>query len=141
LASGWPFTGLFVVLRSQKSRFTHAAEVLVILREEVGWPAGAGRKGRSVQKQGGPPMRVILVVVSTLLLLLGAMAQSALAQVPPDPHNHFLTVPGTGNQVQVAPNRCDLGETVQGAFLQFHFNVHVGVPAETGGLIITPDFC
>jgi hypothetical protein len=85
-------------------------------------------------------MRKFIVVIFTLLLLVGLMAQSALAQVP-QPHNHFLTVPGTGDVVQVAPNRCELGEMVQEAFLQFHFDVHVGQPAQTGGLTITPVFC
>jgi hypothetical protein len=68
-----------------------------------------------------------------------AFAGSALAQVPP--HDHLLTVPGTGEQVQVAPARCRLGETVEGAFLNFHFNVHLGVPTGTGGLTVEPDFC
>jgi hypothetical protein len=84
-------------------------------------------------------VRKILVLVSALLLLSGLMGGSALAQVPP--HDHFLTVPGTGSTVQVAPPRCTLGETVQGAFLNFHENVHTGTPATTGGLAITPDFC
>jgi hypothetical protein len=84
-------------------------------------------------------MARILVLVSALLLLFSVMAGSALAQVPP--HNHFLTVPGTGEVVQVAPSRCELGETVDRAFLEFHVNVHTGTPAEIGGLTITPVFC
>jgi hypothetical protein len=84
-------------------------------------------------------MGKILVLVSALLFLFGVMAGSAQAQVPP--HNHFLTVPGTGDVVQVAPSRCELGENVERAFLEFHVNVHTGTPAETGGLTITPVFC
>jgi hypothetical protein len=84
-------------------------------------------------------MRKIPVVLSLSVLLLGVMAGPAAAQVPP--HDHILTVPGTGNTVQVAPPRCELGETVQGAFLNFHFNVHLGTPTTTGAIAITPEFC
>jgi hypothetical protein len=84
-------------------------------------------------------MRKIPVLLSLLVLLLGVMAGPAVAQVPP--HDHLFTVPGTGNTVQVAPPRCELGETVQGAFLNFHFNVHLGTPTATGGLTIMPEFC
>jgi hypothetical protein len=80
-----------------------------------------------------------IVLLPFLLLLLLVMAGPARAQVPP--HNHFLTVPGTGDVVQVAPSRCELGETVQTAFEEFHFNVHLGVPTDTGGLTVTPSFC
>ena len=84
-------------------------------------------------------MRRTLIVVPLLLLLLGIMTRTALAQQPPPPHDHLLTVPGTGEQVQVAPDRCELGDKLQGAFLNFHFNVHVGEPMEQG-ITITPDF-
>jgi hypothetical protein len=83
--------------------------------------------------------RMILAFASVLLLQLGVMAGSARAQVLP--HDHFLTVPGTGEEVQVAPPRCDLGEKLDRAFLEFHANVHTGEPTDTGGLTITPDFC
>jgi hypothetical protein len=84
-------------------------------------------------------MRKIPVLLSLLVLLLGVMASPVAAQVPP--HDHFLTVPGTGATVQVAPSRCELGERVQRAFLNFHFNVHLGTPTATGGIAITPQFC
>ena len=84
-------------------------------------------------------MRRIAVVLSLALPMLGFLASPARAQVPP--HDHFLTVPGTGTAMQVGPHRCSLGETVQGAFLNFHFNVHTGQPASSGGLTITPSFC
>jgi hypothetical protein len=80
-----------------------------------------------------------LLMGSVLPLLVGTMAGPALAQPPP--HNHFLTVPGTESTVQVGPLRCELGDTVQGAFLEFHSNVHLGEPAGTGGLTITPSSC
>ena len=83
-------------------------------------------------------MRRGLVLVAVSLGLLGAMSAPAAAQVPP--HNHILTVPGTGADVQVAPHRCDLGTTVERGFLNFHFNVHLGQPAASG-LVVTPDFC
>ncbi|MGH2817390.1 MAG: hypothetical protein ACRDJS_02875 [Actinomycetota bacterium] len=85
-------------------------------------------------------MRKILLALSVLLLVLAGVAGSAPAQAPP-PHDHFITVPGTGEVVQVGPHRCELGEKVQRAFLNFHFNVHTGTPATIGGLVVTPVFC
>jgi hypothetical protein len=118
------------------TRRNTAAGTLSVVRGRL--TPGAGRRG-ALHGSREVPMGKILVLVSALLLVFGVMAGSALAQVPP--HNHFLTVPGTGNEVQVAPNRCELGEKVQRAFLEFHVNVHTGTPAETGGLTITPVFC
>ncbi len=84
-------------------------------------------------------MRKGLVVAAVSLGLFGVMSAPAAADHV-DPHDHFLTVPGTGAQVQVAPHRCELGATVQIGFHQFHNNVHTGQPADSG-LGITPDFC
>jgi hypothetical protein len=86
-------------------------------------------------------MQRILIVLPALLLVLAVMAGSAPGQEPPPPHDHFITVPGTAEVIQVGPHRCELGEKVQDAFLNFHFNVHVGEPATVGGLIVTPVFC
>jgi hypothetical protein len=86
-------------------------------------------------------MRRIFLALSVLMLVVAPMAGSAPGQAPPPPHDHFVTVPGTGEMVQVGPHRCELGETVQGAFLDFHFNVHTGTPATVGGLVVTPVFC
>jgi hypothetical protein len=83
-------------------------------------------------------MRRFLVALSAVASV-GLVASPAMAQVPP--HNHILTVPGTGTDVQVAPHRCDLGSTVESGFLNFHERVHQGQPTATGGLVITPDFC
>jgi hypothetical protein len=89
-------------------------------------------------------MRRILLALSGLLLVIAVMSLMvgpAPGQEPPPPHDHFVTVPGTGEVIQVGPHRCELGEEVQDAFLNFHFNVHVGEPATVGGLIVTPVFC
>jgi hypothetical protein len=85
-------------------------------------------------------MRRILIVLFVSLGLLGLMAGPAAADHV-GPHNHFLTVPGTGAVVQVAPDRCQLGAMLQTAFHQFHNHVHTGAPAGTGGLVITVVFC
>jgi hypothetical protein len=84
-------------------------------------------------------MRRVIVLLFLLISVVGLTASPSKAQVPP--HDHFLTVPGTGSTIQVGPPRCTLGGTVQGAFLNFHGNVHTGTPATTGGLAIAPDFC
>jgi hypothetical protein len=84
-------------------------------------------------------MRRIVVLLSLLVPLLGVMARPAAAQVPP--HEHLMTVPGTGTVEQVGPPRCEIGATLQTAFLNFHFNVHLGQPTATGVLSITPSFC
>jgi hypothetical protein len=86
-------------------------------------------------------MRRILIALSVLLLVLAVMAGPAPAQGAPPPHDHFITVPGTGVVIQVGPHRCELGEKAQNAFLNFHSNVHTGVPATIGGLTVTPVFC
>lgn len=85
-------------------------------------------------------MRRILVILG-VVATLGLVSGPALAQQPPPPHDHWLTVPGTGESVQVGPHRCELGSTLQGAFLNFHFNVHVGAPMSSGGLTVVPAFC
>ena len=85
-------------------------------------------------------MRRILVVAG-IVGLLGLAAGPAAAQQPPPPHDHWLTVPGTGEAVQVGARRCDLGSRLDRAFLNFHFNVHVGTPMTSGGLVILPAFC
>jgi hypothetical protein len=84
-------------------------------------------------------MRRILVASLISVLPLAFTITPAAAQVPP--HNHLLTVPGTGEVIPVGPDRCGLGETVENGFLGFHFNVHLGEPTSTGGLMIHPAFC
>jgi hypothetical protein len=84
-------------------------------------------------------MRRGLVAMSAGVLL-SLMAVPAAAH-PVDPHNHFLTVPGTGTEVQVGPERCGLASTVETAFHAFHHNVHIGQPSSTGVLSIRPERC
>ncbi len=84
-------------------------------------------------------MRRVVVLLSLMVSMVSLTASPSGAQVPP--HDHFLTVPGTGSTVQVGPPRCTLGETLQGAFLNFHENVHTGTPATTGQVAIAPSFC
>jgi hypothetical protein len=72
-----------------------------------------------------------------ILLVLSAAALSVVpgaAQAPPPPHEHVLMTPA--GPVDVGPPRCG-NEQLQGAFLKFHFNVHVGSPPT----MITPRFC
>lgn len=82
-------------------------------------------------------MRRLLVVVG-VVGLLGLLPGPALAQ---QPHEHMLTVPGTGESVKVGPPRCDVGAMLQASFLNFHGNVHLGTPTSSGGLTLTPVFC
>ena len=72
---------------------------------------------------------VVLLALSAALSVLPASAQ-----VPPPPHEHVLMTPA--GPVDVGPPRCG-NEQLQGAFLNFHFNVHVGTPPT----VITPRFC
>ena len=71
------------------------------------------------------------VLVLMIVGLVIALVFPAFADGPP-PHDHYLVNPATGERTQVGPHRCELGETVQGAFLNFHGNVHVGVPRQHG---------
>ena len=74
-----------------------------------------------------------LFVMSALALLAAALWVSpASAQVPP--HEHVLTTPV--GDVDVGPPRCG-NEQLQGAFLNFHLNVHLGAPPT----VIMPRFC
>jgi hypothetical protein len=83
--------------------------------------------------------------VLTTGVTLALMASPAFGG-PPANHDHYLTVPGTGAQIQVAPPICELEGTpaedgAHGAFHNFHSNVHTGTPATQGDLTITPAFC
>lgn len=57
-------------------------------------------------------------------LAVGFSAVPALAAVPP--HDHWLTT-GSGGVVQVGPDVC-ANPDIYDAFLNFHENVHTGVP-------------
>ena len=68
--------------------------------------------------------RLLLLLVATLMVAAMAMltAGPALAQLT-EPHQHVLTVPGTGEEHQVAKGtgKCEANLT---ALNNFHSNVH-----------------
>jgi hypothetical protein len=65
-----------------------------------------------------------LVISATAALAFAFAATPTLATVPP--HNHLLTT-GSGDVVHVGPYVCD-NLDIYDAWLNFHLNVHVGVP-------------
>jgi hypothetical protein len=74
------------------------------------------------------------VVLMALALSVGALlVVPGSAQAPP-PHEHVLMTPS--GPIDVGPPRCG-NELLQDAFLNFHFNVHLGTPPT----VITPRFC
>jgi hypothetical protein len=79
---------------------------------------------------------LLLVTVALVLAVLAVMAAGpVLAQELTEPHQHFLTVPGTGEEQQVAggTGECESNLT---ALNEVHSNVHLGQPTETGQLEI-----
>lgn len=67
-------------------------------------------------------LALVTLVASVLATAATGLAQPDLADV--SPHRHWL-VNATGERVQIGPRVCD-DPTLQGAFNQFHTNVHVG---------------
>ena len=65
-----------------------------------------------------------LLISTTSALAFAFAAAPTLATVPP--HNHWLTT-GSGDVVHVGPFVCD-NPDIYDAWLNFHLNVHVGVP-------------
>jgi hypothetical protein len=65
-----------------------------------------------------------LLIAGIAALTFAVSAGTALASVPP--HNHWLTT-GSGDVVHVGPFVCD-NPDIYDAWLNFHLNVHVGVP-------------
>jgi hypothetical protein len=78
-------------------------------------------------------MRRFVVLMALALVSAALSVLPGSAQVPP-PHEHVLMTPA--GPVNVGPPRCG-NEQLQRAFLNFHFNVHVGAPPT----VITPRFC
>ena len=88
-------------------------------------------------------MRRLTTLIGVTALATGAMAGSVAADShQPDPHDHKITVPGTGENRQVGPKVCDWIEK-RGAtspedvpfwrgFVNFHYNVHQGQPDQIG---------
>ena len=66
--------------------------------------------------------RLVISMIAALTIALAA--SPTLAVVPP--HNHWLTN-GSGDVVHVGPFVCD-NPDIYDAWLNFHLNVHVGVP-------------
>ena len=68
--------------------------------------------------------RLLLLLVATLMVAAMAMltAGPALAQLT-EPHQHVLTVPGTGEEHQVAKGTGKCGANLT-ALNNFHSNVH-----------------
>jgi hypothetical protein len=66
--------------------------------------------------------RSIAIASATVALLISAVP--ALAAVPP--HYHWLTT-GSGDVVRVGPDVC-ANPDIYDAWLNFHLNVHKGVP-------------
>ena len=79
-------------------------------------------------------MRRFVVLTALALVTAALLVLPGNAQMPPPPHEHVLMTPS--GQVDVGPPRCG-NEQLQGAFLNFHFNVHVGTPPT----VIMPRFC
>lgn len=73
-------------------------------------------------------------------IAVGLSASPAYGHAPPPEHNHFLTVPGSGTVVQVGPHVCG-SPVLHDAFHNFHDNVHVGTPTDSGPLVISPTLC
>jgi len=69
-------------------------------------------------------MRRLLIVLAALGVFAGvgrALADPHLTNVPP--HRHYI-VTSTGALMQVGPRVCD-DPSLQGAFNQFHNNLHI----------------
>lgn len=66
--------------------------------------------------------KLLATMIAALALAFSAVP--TLAVVPP--HNHWLTT-GSGDVVHVGPFVCD-NPDIYDAWLNFHLNVHVGVP-------------
>jgi hypothetical protein len=79
-------------------------------------------------------MRRFVALVMLGLTVVALLVVPGSAQAPPPPHEHVLMTPA--GPVDVGPPRCG-NEHLQRAFLNFHFNVHVGAPPT----MITPRFC
>ena len=65
-----------------------------------------------------------LMIAGVAALTLAFAAAPALAAVPP--HDHWLT-DGSGDVIHVGPYVC-ANPDIYDAWLNFHLNVHVGVP-------------
>jgi hypothetical protein len=77
---------------------------------------------RSIRAEGDCMRKLLATLIAAIALAF--TAGPSLAVVPP--HNHWLTT-GSGDVVHVGPYVCD-NPDIYDAWLNFHLNVHVGVP-------------
>jgi len=84
--------------------------------------------------------RKLFGAAAAACVAVGLLASPAYGHAPPPEHNHFLTVPGNDTVVQVGPHVCG-SPVLHDAFHNFHNNVHLGEPTDTGPLAIAPSFC
>jgi hypothetical protein len=71
---------------------------------------------------------ILLIVLGVLVGASFALADPNLFNIPP--HRHYVLTP-TGELVQVGPRVCD-DPSLQGAFNQFHNNIHLLTSASIG---------
>ncbi len=80
-------------------------------------------------------LRRILLLVTVALVIAAVMAAGpAMAQLLTEPHQHTLSVPGTGEPQPIAggTSTCEANLT---ALNNFHSNVHLGqLPLEIGAV-------
>ena len=74
---------------------------------------------------------MVLGAAAVAVVTFGVSGGTAHGHAPPPEHHHFLTVPGTGIDVQIGPRVCDLPQ-LHDAFHRFHDNVHLGQPGIAG---------
>jgi hypothetical protein len=77
-----------------------------------------------VHQEKGAGMRRLLIVLAVIGVFAGvgsALADPNLTDVPA--HRHYIVNPN-GDLIQVGPRVCD-DPSLQGAFNQFHNNIHI----------------
>lgn len=76
---------------------------------------------------------LVVIVVAAAAMLLGsvqfAFADPGLPTIPR--HRHYIDTPGSDENVEVGPRVCE-NPDLQGAFNQFHSNLHIAVPGSPG---------
>jgi len=78
----------------------------------------------------------LLTAAAVVAMAIGLLGAPAHGHAQPRHHEHFMTVPGNGMEVQVGPHVCELPQLGR-AFHEFHSNVHIGQP----GHAMRVEFC